>query len=276
MKKNYLKVMLVLALCIATSGVNAQIIADGTYNIFNPNLSEVIGVNRIPEGDPGNPQNVIVGRARMQVYDVNNDDQEWAFVHQGNDIYKITNVGDNSILGVKDGWCGQFGDVQVGFDNTSPHTLFKVVAGSAANTFVFEIAFNNDCNFGSMNDPIKVFDIDGGNSGSKINTFDTDSGNANQEFQIVTLGTLNTDDRFLEDNLSIIYNRNEGLVINSNKKDLDRINVTIFDITGRSVISKELTNPHTTIKMETTNNSVFFARISDSNNNILVKKFIAF
>lgn len=276
MKKNYFKMLLQTMIVIGGVTVNAQIIADGTYNIYNTNLSEVISVNRIAEGDPGNPQNVIIGRARMQAYDSNNDDQEWTFSHQGGDIYKISNVGDNSILGVKDGWCGDFGDVQVGFDNSSPYTLFRVIAGTNANTYVFQIAFDSDCNFGSTNVPIKAFDIDGGNSESKINTFPIDSGNANQEFQIITLGTLSTEDSFLENNLSVIYNQNEGLVISSNKVNLEKLRISVYDIAGRFITSKELTNRQTIIKMHNVNNGVFFARINDGSNNILVKKFIVF
>lgn len=276
MKKNYFKILLLAFVCICGASVQAQIIADGTYNIFNQNLLEVISVNRIAMGEPGNPQNIIIGRTRMQTYDINNNDQEWTFTHQGNDIYKITNVGDNSILGVKDGWCGDFGDVQVGFADSSPYVLFKIISGVAANTYVFQIAFDGDCNFGSTNVPIKAFDIDGGNSGSKINTFPTDSGNTNQEFEIVTLGTLGTDNNYLSDNLSVRYNKNEGLIINSNKASIDKLSISIFDITGRFITSKESISRHTTIKMNTVNSGVFFARISDTNNNTLVKKFIAF
>lgn len=276
MKKNYFKTVLALAMFICMLSANAQIIADGTYNIFNPTLSEVISVNTIAQGDPGNPQDVIIGRARMETPDNTNNLQEWNFTHQGGDVYKITNVGDNSTLGVKDGWCGDFGDVQVGFDNTSPHVLFRVINGVAANTFVFQIAFDTDCNFGSMNDPIKAFDIDGGNSGSKINTFPIDTGNVNQEFQILPLGTLDIKDSFLSDNLSIIYNKNEGLIVNSNKTNLGKLSISIFDVAGRSITSKEFTSRNTTIKMDIVKSGVYFARISDENNNILVKKFIAF
>ncbi|TBN03687.1 T9SS type A sorting domain-containing protein [Hyunsoonleella flava] len=276
MKKNYFKVLLLLVLFIGNTSVNAQIIADGTYNIFNPTLSEVISVNRVAEGDPGNPQNVIIGRARMQVYDASNSDQEWSFSHQGGDIYKISNVGDSSILGVKDGWCGDFGDVQVGFDNSSPYTLFKVIAGTNANSFVFQIAFDSDCNFGSTNVPIKAFDIDGGNSGSKINTFPTDSGNANQEFEIVALGTLSTNNSFLSDALSVYYDKDRGLVINSKNADLGKLSISVFDLSGRAIISKESNGNRTTMKLETLNKGVFFARISNKENNTLVKKFIVF
>ena len=274
MKKNYFKTALFLALFISSISVNAQIIADGTYNIYNTNLSEVISVNRIVEGDPGNPQNVIIGRARMQVYNVSNNDQEWTFSHQGGDIYKISNVGDNSILGVKDGWCGDFGDVQVGFDNSSPYTLFKVIAGTSANSYVFQIAFDSDCNFGSTNVPVKAFDIDGGNSGSKINTFPTDTGNANQEFQILALGTLSTSDSFLSDALSIYYNRNEGLVIASKQANINNLEVNVYDLTGHTVTYKKIISGKDTVKLNNVSSGVYFARINDADNNTMIKKFI--
>ena len=274
MKTNYLKAALAVAMFICTLSTQAQIIPDGTYNIYNPNLSEVIGVNRIAIGEAGNPQDIIIGRARMQTYDISNSDQEWSFIHQGSDVYKITNVGDNSALGVKDGWCGDFGDVQVGFTDSSPYTLFKIINGVAANTYVFQIAFDGDCNFGSTNVPIKAFDIDGGSSGSKINTFPTDSGNANQEFEIVAPGTLGIDDAFLSDKISIFYNTAEGLVVNSTTNN--EIEISVFDMAGRSIITKKSINSRTNIKLHTTSTGIYLAKIKDTNNNTLVKKFLVF
>lgn len=275
MKKNYLKILMLATTLFCLTNVNAQIITDGTYNIYNTTLSEVMSVNTIAEGQSGNPQNIIIGRARMQVFDSNNNLQEWTFTHQGNDVYKITNVGDNTTLGVKDGWCGDFGDVQVGFSNTSPYVLFKIINGVAANSYVFQIAFDSDCNFGSTNTPIKAFDIDGGNSGSKINTFPTDPGNANQEFQILTLGTLSTNNSFLAKNLSIFYNKTEGLVVNS-KTQLGKLQISVFDLAGRSIETKNTSNSRTSIKMETAATGVYFARVIDENNSAFIKKFIIF
>lgn len=276
MKKNYLKTALAIVTLICTLNLNAQIIADGTYNIYNTNLSEALSVNRTPMGDAGNPQNVIIGRARMQTYDVNNDDQQWTFAHQGNDVYKITNVGDSSILGVKDGWCGQFGDVQVGFDNSSPYTLFRVVAGATANTYVFQIAFDSDCNFGSTNVPIKAFDIDGGNSGSKINTFDVNTANPNQQFQILALGTLSTESNFLSNKITLYYNQVEGLVVDTNTSRLGDLQIDIYDLTGRSVTSETVSNNRTNIKLNSTETGVYIAHFKDTKNNMLVKKFVVY
>ncbi|SER05977.1 Por secretion system C-terminal sorting domain-containing protein [Hyunsoonleella jejuensis] len=274
MKKNYLKTALAVVTLICTLNLNAQIIADGTYNIYNTSLSEVMSVNTIPQGNPGNPQDVIIGRARMQDYDSNNNLQEWTFTHQGNDIYKIINVGDNSTLGVKDGWCGDFGDVQVSFNNTSPYTLFKIINGAATNTYVIQIAFDGDCNFGSVNSPIKAFDIDGGNSGSKISTFPVDTGNANQQFQILALGTLSINYSALSDNLSIFYNKTKGLVIHS--KTNDKLEISVFDLAGRNIARKESTSRHTSIQFDAANTGIYFARVKDTNNNTLVKKFLVF
>lgn len=276
MYKNYTtKLLLTLSIAFLGFSVNAQIIPNGTYNIFNPNLSEVISVNTIPENQPGNPQNVIIGRARMEAPSSTNSLQEWTFMHQGNDIYKITNVGNNTILGVKDGWCGDFGDVQVGFNDSDTSTLFKIVNGVAANTFVFQIGFDASCNFGSSNNPIKVFDIDGGTSGSKINTFTGASANANQEFQILALGVLSIDDSFLSNALSIYYQANAGLVINSKQTNIDKLSVTIYDISGREIKSTSIiNNTEATIKLNTLSKGIYLAHISDAFNHKLVKKFI--
>lgn len=277
MKNDYVKRLLFAIISIVTLNVNAQIITDGTYKILNTTLSEVIGVNTIAEGDAGNPQNVIIGRARMQTPDSNNNLQEWTFIHQSNDVYKITNVGDNTNLGVKDGWCGDFGDVQVGFPSTSPYILFKVINGSAPDTYVFQIAFDASCNFGSMNDPIKSFDIDGGNSGSKINTFPFSAANVNQEFKIVNPITLKTNDAFLNKALTIYYKASKGLVINSNRKDIEKLNVTIYDLSGRKIQSSIIVNKNeATIKLNNVSKGVYLANIKDAFNNKLVKKFIVY
>jgi hypothetical protein len=274
MKKNYTKrLMLYFIASVFCFSIHAQIIADGTYNIFNPTLNEVIGVNTIAPGDSGNPQNVIIGRARMRTYNINDDLQKWTFTHQGSDVYKITNVGDNSTLGIKDGWCGQFGDVQVGFDNTSPYVLIKVVNASIANTFAFQIAFDASCNFGSSNIPIKGFDIDGGTSGSKIHTFDSDVTNANQQFQILALGTLSINNNFLSNNLTVFYNPNDGLVIKS-KQNIGWLNVKILDISGREIESVTIQNQEDTVKLIGVSKGIYLADISDDSNNKFVKKFI--
>lgn len=272
MKNNYLCIFVFFVALLSTQHNIAQIIADGTYTIYNPTLNEAMSVNTIPQGEPGNTQNIIIGRAKMEALDNTNNLQQWTFTHQGNDVYKITNVGDNSILGVKDGWCGDFGDVQVGFDNSSLFTLFRVTNGVAENTFVIQIAFDSDCNFGSTNVPIKVFDIDGGNSGAKINTFPIDSGNANQEFQIVTAGTLSTVSP-LSSSVTVFYsNAKNSLVINTNN-GLNNLNIAVYDISGRTVRSETLLKSESSILLNNINSGVYIANITHGNDRF-IKKFI--
>jgi hypothetical protein len=271
MKTLYFNVLLFFIITCYSTVINAQIIADGTYSIYNTTLDEVISVNTVDEGEAGNPQNIIIGRARMETLDSGNDLQQWVFTHQGDDIYKISNVGDSSILGVKDGWCGDFGDVQVGFTNTDTSTLFKVVNGATENTFVIQIAFDANCNFGSMNDPVKVFDIDGGNSGSKINTFTFDSGNANQEFQIVAPSTLSTAP-ILKNTLTVFVSKTNTLVINSKQKTLAPLDVFIYDISGREVLNA-ISSKSASINLNHLKSGVYITRIN-ANNTTQIKKFV--
>ncbi len=275
MKNLYLKVFLfTIHFCYALIS-NAQIIADGTYIIHNTTLDEVISVNTVAQGQPDNPQDIIIGRARMEALNTNNNLQQWVFTHQGDDVYIITNVGDDSILGVKDGWCGDFGDVQVGFDNTSTSTLFKVVNGVSANTFVLQIAFDENCNFGSMNDPIKVFDIDGGNSGSKINTFTADAGNANQEFQIVLPSTLSAVERSLENSLDVFFSKNEGLVLRGAQQLSGPLNVSLYDISGKTIRSRTInTKASHALALPHLKQGMYIVRVQTKTGVTVIKKFV--
>ncbi|MGB3605554.1 MAG: T9SS type A sorting domain-containing protein [Psychroserpens sp.] len=274
MKKNYTKTTLFLILTLTMSAMSfAQIIADGTYKIFNGVNAEVMSINTIAPGDAGNPNNLIIGRAIMAVPDAMDDLQLWDFTHQGADIYKIENVGDNTVLGIKDGWCGQFGDVQVGFDDSSPYVLFKVSAADAAGTYVFEIAFDGDCNFGSTNTPIKTFDVDGGNSGAKIQTFDISTGNPNQQFEIVTPSSLGLASQ-ASLSYELIYNSDLRTVKWDTEEVINSINV--FDVSGKLI--KAVTNLNSeTSEIDVTGmpNGLYFFKV-ESNSNTISKKVLIF
>jgi hypothetical protein len=214
----------------------------------------------------------------MAAPDANDDMQLWSFSHQGADVYKIQNVGDNSTLGIKDGWCGQFGDVQAGFDASSPYVLFKVTAADAAGTYVFEIAFNSACNFGSSNVPIKTFDIDGGNSGAKIQTFDMSTSNPNQQFEILepsVLSISNTNDLSA---LDVFYTKKNGLVINSVNDAVQSFGVEVFDITGKSMQKQQFENLNESVflKLDTLHSGLYIARISTENNQDRIVKFVVY
>jgi hypothetical protein len=240
MKNNYPSSIFLLLLVLAISNLsNGQIIADGTYKILNTVNSQVVSINTLAVGDPNNPDDLIVGRAQMAAPDSADNVQLWAFAHQGNDVYKITNVGDNTILGIKDGWCGDFGDVQVGFDATSPYTLFKVTASAEPNSYVFEIAFDSACNFGSTNTPIKSFDIDGGNSNGKLQTFPVDTANPNQQFQIVDPVSLSLENIDRLNVVDFTYNKaNRNLNI-TNVQNTNFSSVRVFDMNGRLITTVE-------------------------------------
>ncbi|AXG70678.1 hypothetical protein KORDIASMS9_02922 [Kordia sp. SMS9] len=263
MKKNYIQKILMLTIAFAFSTTAfAQIITDGTYKIFNTVNNEVMSINMIPPGDPGNPDNLIVGRAQMAANNSSDNFQLWTFTHQGSDIYTIENMGDASFLGIKDGWCGQFGDVQVGFNNMSDWIFFKVSATGTPNNYVLEIAFDAACNFGSTNVPIKAFDIDGGNAGGKLQTFDVDNTNANQQFQIVTAASLSVNE-IAKNSFTTIYNQLErSVVLNSELSFNTTTKITVLDMNGRTIQTLEkAATRNLQIDFSTSTNGLYFIQI---------------
>lgn len=224
MNVNYKKCLLVGALSIGmTLSSFGQIIEDGTYQIFNSVHSEMM---MIDENDSN--------KAKMTAPNENDDFQLWMFTHQGDDVYIIENVGANSTLGINDGWCGVFGDVRAGFSNADANVEFKVVAAETEGTYVFEIAFT-ECNFGSVNDPVKAFDIQDGAQGANIQTFDVDASNPNQQFQIGEPGTLSNDSFTAVPEFDLFFNKQNRTL---NLKSNDNISqVEVYDLNGRTITS---------------------------------------
>jgi hypothetical protein len=276
MKNSYTTSILLLLLAFAFSNLtNGQIITDGTYKILNVVNTEVMSINTLPVGDPNNPDGLIIGRAQMAAPDSVDDMQLWSFTHQGNDVYKILNVGDNSILGIKDGWCGDFGDVQAGFDATSPYTLFKVTAAVDPNSYVFEIAFDADCNFGSSNTPIKSFDIDGGNSNGKIQTFPIDISNANQQFQIIDPSSLSLDNIDRSSNIYMVYHKIDRSVSVKNSENNSITNVRVFDMSGKLMVShRDVLANEIKIEFNSFNNGLYFISIENKSTQLVEKVLI--
>lgn len=274
MKKNYLTSILFAFLLIgACSTLSAQIISNGTYKIFNSVNSEVVSINTLPSGDPNNPADLAIGRAKMATPDSNDDLQLWSFSHQGNDVYKITNVGDNSLLGIKDGWCGDFGDVQVGFDSTSAYTLIKITAADVTDTYVFQIAFDSACNFGSSNTPVKAFDIDGGTN-AKLQTFPTNTGNANQQFQILDPAALSEDTLNNLNNIEVTYQKNERSVSIKSLENIIISKMQVFNLTGQLVYStNDFASSEIEIDFTSVTNGLYIIAI-ESNTFKTVKKVL--
>lgn len=224
MNVNYKKHLLVGALSISmTISSFAQIIENGTYQIFNSVHSEMMMVD---ESDSN--------KAKMTTPNENDDFQLWTFTHQGDDVYIIENVGSNSTLGINDGWCGVFGDVRAGFANTDENVEFKIVPAETTGTYVIQIAFT-ECNFGSVNDPIKAFDIQDGAQGANIQTFDVDASNPNQQFQIGEPGTLSNDSFTAVPEFDLFFNKQDRSL---NLKSNDNISqVEVYDLNGRTIKS---------------------------------------
>lgn len=243
----------------------AQIIADGTYKIFSSVHSEVITTDLTAPYE-----------AFMATPNATDNFQLWTFTHQGGDIYKIENEGSSTILGINDGWCGQFGDVRAGFTNTDLNVEFKVSAADVSGTYVFEIAFTT-CNFGSTNVPIKAFDIQDGSSGAQIQTFDVDTANPNQQFQIVEPNSLSLED--INSNLrgvKLSYNKaNRSLSLNLGTS-LTISKIDVFDISGRVITTNEnVVSERILLDFNTHTNGIYFVRIANDGKP-LIKKFLVY
>ena len=236
MKKNYNLLIVVLSTAfLFYNSLNAQIITNGTYKIFSTVHNEVMTCATTAPHD-----------ANMALPNATDNYQLWTFTHQGGDIYKIVNQGNGLTLGINDGWCGQFGDVKANFLPTDANVEFKISNSTVVGKYNFEIAFTT-CNFGSVNSPIKAFDIQDGNAGAQIQTYDVDYGNANQQFEIVDPATLNSSHFNNSNKFQVFYNPNTGINVKSKEIFANTLNVKIFDLSGKEIKNELATAANTNI-----------------------------
>ena len=87
--------------------------------------------------------------------------------------------------------------------------------------------------------------------------------------------TLGINDEILSESLSIYYSKNDGLVLKSKTSSLQNLKVTIYDISGRTITTKEILNSDT-IALNHVSKGVYFANVIDANDHSMVKKFIVF
>lgn len=266
MKKNYTFAKLaIITAFLFFSFTQAQIITNGTYKIFSTVHNEVITCATTAPHD-----------ANMAVPNATDNYQLWTFTHQGGDIYKIVNQGNNLTLGINDGWCGQFGDAKANFSNTDANVEFKVSNSSVAGKYVFEIAFTT-CNFGSVNSPVKAFDIQDGAAGAQIQTFDVDITNANQQFQIVDPATLSTSSFNNSAKFQVYYSASNGINIASKEVFSTNLSVKIYDITGKQVKNKTANFNNTNSLNMTVNElskGVYVVHVTENNNSSIHKIII--
>ena len=165
---------LLFVILLITNNLKAQIIPDGVYQIYSDVHQEAMVTSLSGEFD-----------VSMTTPNFLDNNQLWNFSHQGGNVYKISNVATGSFIGIKDGWCGIFGDVQARYASTDANIEFLISKGNNTGSYVIQIAFTT-CNFGSVNVPVKAFDVQDGNSGAQIQTFDVDFGGANQQFRLIS------------------------------------------------------------------------------------------
>jgi hypothetical protein len=258
MKKNYtsmLSLWWTAIIVLFTGTLQSQIIANGTYKILSSVHNEVMTCATTAPHD-----------ANMAAPVATDNFQLWVFTHQGNDVYKIVNQGNGLTLGINDGWCGNFGDAKANFENTAENVAFKIIPGNDAGKVVIQIGFTT-CNFGSVNNPIKAFDIQDGASGAQIQTFETFTTSPNQQFQIVTPAFLSTLTSNANVGLNVFYNPNSGLNITHNQKDLGALSIKIFDMTGKLIKIenfKSSQNTSVTVNMDAFAKGIYAVQITEN------------
>ncbi|WGH76327.1 T9SS type A sorting domain-containing protein [Tenacibaculum tangerinum] len=183
--KNVIKIYFCICFLVVYSSIlSAQIIPNGTYQIYSDVHQEAMVTATTGDYD-----------VSMTTPNFLDNKQLWVFEHQGANVYKIKNVQTGSYIGIKDGWCGIFGDVQARYLATDANVEFLISEGTNTGSYVFQIAFTT-CNFGSVNVPVKAFDIQDGLPGAQIQTFDVNASNANQQFRLISSewnGSASTD-----------------------------------------------------------------------------------
>lgn len=259
----FYRIVLLLLFLVSTVKTTAQIIPDGDYVIFNSTISESITTDTTAPFE-----------AFMAPLDVEDPFQIWSFTHQSDDIYIINNTGSNTTLGINDGWCGVFGDVRAGFAETDANVEFRVSPAATDNRFVLEIAFT-ECNFGSVNDPIKAFDIEGGAPGAQVQTFDVDTTNPNQQFQITDVTTLSVNQINPTSSLRLFYNQNQRVVALENTMTVE--NIRIYNLNGQIISSQRIAPSSTTtveVPFNDKANGLYLMQIEGSNQTITKKVLI--
>lgn len=171
-------------LIISINDLNAQIITEGTYQIYseihNEALSSPTDVNQDDSGDS------TINNLFATASNISNNYQLFEFIHQGSDIYKIRNVGTNKYLGIKDNWCGNSGEVIAKYEVNDTNVAFLISQDATTGRFIITNEFGTDC-VGS-NDPKTAFDLSGGASGAKIRTFG--GVGDNQQFRLKSVSPL--------------------------------------------------------------------------------------
>lgn len=266
MKTNYSLQTLTIALLVSifTIQLHAQIIADGDYLLINAVNNEAMTAPSTFADNSPNPDFF----AYMTAINASDDNQIFTFSHLGNDVYTIVNKATTNYIGIKDNWCGDFGNVQGRFQQTDTNIEFKIVPAAVADTFTIEIAFTQ-CNFGSVNEPIKAFDIDGGNIGARINTFPKDPMNANQQWQIVSPNILNvTSFESKQDNVLSIFPipADQYLDLQLAKNLGNNISIQLNNIHGQLMLSKNIQNNQLASRLDVAALApgFYFLTISDS------------
>ena len=266
MKKKYTFVKLaIITAFLFYSSTQAQIITNGTYKIFSTVHNEVMTCATTAPHD-----------ANMTAPNAIDNYQLWTFTDQGGDIYKIVNQGNGLTLGINDGWCGPFGDAKANFSTTDANVEFKITNSSVAGKYVFEIAFTT-CNFGSVNSPIKAFDIQDGAAGAQIQTFDVDITNANQQFEIVNPATLSSISFATTDKFQVYYSTSNGLNISSKEGFSNNLNIKIYDLTGKEIKNQLINSKNSNslnIDVSELNKGFYAIHVKENSNNSIHKVII--
>lgn len=217
-----------------------QIVEDGNYMIYFVKTDEAIVA---PSLD-----------AFLAPEDIDDNNQYWTLKHIENNNYTFKNLSTGKFLGIKDNWCGQFGDLQADFVETDDNILFKIIEGQNANMFSFQLAFEN-CGFLSENNPVRGWDVEGGSSGGQIQTFDSDNGNDNQQFELRSRALLTSvkANELREDFVLFPSPATDKINVNIPQFVTGAVNAVITDLNGRVVVNNRLNKLSTSSEINISN-----------------------
>ncbi|MCH8535064.1 MAG: T9SS type A sorting domain-containing protein [Flavobacteriaceae bacterium] len=155
----------------------SPIVNEGIYQIYSEvNDEAIVSPEDVNQDDSIDPQ---INNLFTETIDFSNDFQRFEFSYQytnnKGDVYKIKNLGTNLFVGLKDNFCGDFGEVIARF-NESDETSEVVVSLNSSGYYLFQK--------NSPDQSCSYFDLSGGASGAKIRTFNATGDN--QQFRLLS------------------------------------------------------------------------------------------
>jgi hypothetical protein len=153
-------------------------VTNGIYRLFTEaNNQFVASPTDVMQDDSGD---ATINNLFTTTFDTSNDYQEFEFTYkftnQNGDIYTIRNLGTNQYVGLKDNFCGNFGEVIARFGENDNEAQIVVSKDEGSGRVLFQKDDASSCSY---------FDLSGT---GKIRTF-SDTG-FNQQFRVISTNDL--------------------------------------------------------------------------------------